>query len=290
MNSAWIMALGAGVANAGVAAVSKAAERSHCRAAPYGLVASGVAGLLAFLTTLGGEAAWGDWRLWAFGGAMGALYLAAIAAMLRANRLWPPSIVWSMANMAFVVPILLSALFLGERLSWVDAVIVAGLAFMLVGLADKPSPAGSAAGVGHSPALARWLLLGLVFVTNGLLMLGFKLFGILLPDQRSACLVAVMFGCSAVLAASMQARSGAFRVNRAEAGWGLATGAGSGLAGLALLLAMQLPAAAAFPVIQGTSLAGGVLLCALIFRERLTPRKIVALAIGLGAMALTAWR
>jgi hypothetical protein len=33
-----------------------------------------------------------------------------------------------------------------------------------------------------------------------------------------------------------------------------------------------------------------VLLCALVFRETLTTRKLVALAAGLGAMALTPWR
>ena len=63
-----------------------------------------------------------------------------------------------------------------------------------------------------------------------------------------------------------------------------------GLSALAMLTAMQLPAAAAFPVIQGTSLAGGVLACALVFRESLTQRKLAALAVGLGAMVLTAWR
>ena len=56
---------------------------------------------------------------------------------------------------------------------------------------------------------------------------------------------------------------GPFRFAAPEVGWGLGTGLAVGLAALALLPAMRLPAAAAFPVIQGTSLAGGVLLCAL---------------------------
>ena len=287
-----------------------------------------VAGLTAFLSAMGRTSAWGDGGLWVFGGSMGALYLAAIAAMLRANRWWPPSLVWSAANMAFVLPILLSALFLGERLSWVDALIAAGMLLMLFGLAGGPESAGKAAGDalpsggaapatkaegdrspaggagpagepesagkavggGLPPAQTRWVLLGIVFVTNGLLMLGFKLAGVLLPAQRPACLVTAMYGSGAVLAALLQVGRGGFRANRAEAGWGLATGAATGLSALALLPAMRLPAAAAFPVIQGTSLASGVLLCALLFRERLTPRKLAALAVGLGAMALSAHR
>ena len=47
MNTAWIMALGAGAANAGVALGGEAAERSRCHAAPYSMVAFAVAGLTA---------------------------------------------------------------------------------------------------------------------------------------------------------------------------------------------------------------------------------------------------
>ena len=292
MNIAWIMAVGAGVANAGVALAGKAAERSRCRATPYSLVAFAVAGLTAFLTTLGGGSAWGDWRLWAFGGTMGALYLVAITAMLHANRWWPPSIVWAAANMAFVLPILLSTLILGERLRWVDALILAGVVFMLIGLTGTTaldSNIDTAAAQPHSGS-TRWLLLSIVFVTNGVLMLGYKLFGVILPGRPSACLVAIIYGCGAGLAAVIGASRGALRVKRAEAGWGLASGIATSMAVLALLTAMQLPAAAAFPVIQGTSLAGGVFLCALVFRERLTLRKLAALVVGLAALALTLLR
>jgi multidrug transporter EmrE-like cation transporter len=256
------------------------------------LVAFVVAGLTALMTTLGSETAWGDWRLWAFGGTMGALYLVAITAALRANRCWPPSIVWASANMAFVAPIVLSALFLGEPLRGMDALIAAGVALMLAGLAE-PAPSDSHradAGDGRPSPGARWALLGVVFTANGLLMLGYKLFGVALPTQPSASLVAATYGCGALLAAVVQASHGPLRVSRAEFGWGLGAGAATSLAALALLGAMQLPAAVAFPVVQGTSLAGGVFLCALVFRERLTPRKLAALAAGLGAMVLTLWR
>lgn len=292
-NTALLMAAAAGVANAGVAAASKAAERSRCRLAPYGLVALGVASLTACAPALSGPSDWRDWRLWAFGGVMGALYLAAIASMLRANRLWPPSVVWSAANMAFVLPILLSALCLREPLRWLDAAIATGFVLMLLELTREAAAAGNQPDAATSPTpatAARWLLLSVVFATNGLLMFGFKLFGVWLPGQRAPCLVAVMYGSGAALALGALLARRSFSVTRTEAGWGLATGTAVGLAALALLPAMQLPAAVAFPVIQGLSLAGGVLLCAWLFCERLTPRKLLALAAGLAAMALAGLR
>lgn len=287
---AWAMAVGVGVCNSGVALAAKGAEHTGCRAMPVGFVTFAVAGLMAFITTLGGTSAWGDLRLWAFGGTMGLMYVAGTAVMLRANGCWPPSIVWSTANMAFVLPILLSAMFLGEPLRWMDLIIVAGVAAMLAGLAE-PGGAGATDKSGRCvSSQQRWILLAIVFALNGAMMLGFKLFGILLPGRSSACLVVAIYGSGAVMALVVQAFRGKIGISRNEFRLGVGGGAAMSLSALALLAAMRLPAASAFPVIQGTSLAGGVLLCALVFRERLTPRKLVALAIGLSAMILTVWR
>jgi len=145
MNIEWAMAVGVGVCNSGVALAAKGAERARCRVVPYCLVAFAVAGLAAFVASLGGAVNWADWRLWAFGSAMGALFLAAMAVMLHANCCWPPSIVWSAANMAFVLPILASAAVLGEPLRWMDAAIVGGVALMLAGLTDQRVKGGTAA-------------------------------------------------------------------------------------------------------------------------------------------------
>jgi drug/metabolite transporter (DMT)-like permease len=128
-----------------------------------------------------------------------------------------------------------------------------------------------------------------VFVANGLLMFGFKLFRRVLPEAHPASLIAAVYGCAAVLAAGWAGR-GLATPKRKEVLYGLGAGAASALAGLGILGAMGLPAAAAFPVIQGVSLLGGVLLCALVFRERLTVRKLAALAVGILALLLTRWR
>jgi multidrug transporter EmrE-like cation transporter len=219
---------------------------------------------------------------------MGGLFLVAVACMLRANRVWPPSAVWSAANMAFILPILLSALFMAEALHWLDAGILVGILLLLAGLADPAAPAATVAAESRSER--RWLLLAAVFVTNGLLMFGFKAFGTLLPQVGSSCLVAVMYGCGALVALVLHAWRGSFRFTRAEAGWGAATGGATGAAVLLLLPSMSLPAAVAFPLIQGTSLVGGVLLCALLFRERLTLRKFGGLACGVIALVLAGMR
>lgn len=293
MDYAWMMALAVGGCNSFVALFSKAAENRHCRTAPFCLATFGVAGITAFLTAFSVSAPWGDWRLWLLGATMGLLYIAATAAMLRANACWPPSIVWSGANMAFVVPILLSALFLKEPLRWIDAAIFAGVILMLAGLADRvDGAAATAAGERNaSPTPSRrWLPLALVFVTNGALMMAFKLSAVLLPCRPPACLVAVIYGTGFAMSAIIMYAQGDLRLNRKEALMGLGAGTASSLSALAMLVAMRLPAAAAFPVVQGLSLSGGVLLCAASFHERLTSRKIAALAIGLGAMALTIWR
>ncbi len=283
-----LAAFGSGLANAVMAMASKGAERSRCRLAPYSAVALGTAGATAFGVALAMRAVWSAWALWAFGIVMGALFLSAVASMLKANRDWNPSMVWSTANMAFVAPILLSALTLGEALRWRDGVIAAGLLVMLMGLAE-PASAVSSDLSAPSPGRRR-VMLAAVFVTNGLLMFGFKLFGVLLPGVKSSCLVAIMYGSGAVAALALFALQGPFRVSRAEAGWGLATGTATSAAVLALLPTMQLPAAVAFPTIQGTALVGGVLLCALFFKERLTLRKLGALLCGLAALVLAGMR
>jgi len=289
MDIAWAMAIATGVCNGGGALAGKAAERGRCRPAAFALVVFAVAGAVAYATTLGSHVSWNSGALWAFGIIMGGLYLAGATVMLLANRYWTPSLVWGTANMAFVTPILFSASFLGEPLRAMDAAIALGVGLMLAGLAAGGASAGGGASEPAASAWLRWGLLAAVFAINGLLMFGFKLFGRVLPGAHPATLIAAVYGCAALLAAVWVGR-GLTTLKRTEAGYGLGAGAASALAGLAMLGAMRLPAAAAFPVVQGVSLLSGVLLCATVFRERLTVGKVAALVVGLGTMALTIWR
>lgn len=296
MNVEWLMALAVGVCNSCVAVTAKAAEHTRSRAAPFLVVAFGVAAVTAGLAAVwsaaaGGPAAvWSDWRLWLFGAVMGVLYVAANLVLIAANGCWPPSIVWSAVNAAFVIPIAISAAFLGEPLRPIDAVIFAGVAVMLVGLYDPGRRPDGAAAEPRGVAGSRWLLLGLVVATNGALLILYKLFGVLLPGRSPAALVAILYGVGCVLSAALLAAQRGFGFRGSELLLGLASGAANGLAALAMLGAMRLPAAQAFPVVQGSTLAGGVLACAAVFREQLTPRKLAALAAGLAATVLTVFR
>ena len=136
----------------------------------------------------------------------------------------------------------------------------------------------------------RWIALGAVFLTNGLLMFGFKVHTMLAPGASPACLSAVMYGGGSLLAWGIYLGKRQTTLVRAEVGWGLATGVGTGTAILLLLPAMGLPAAVSFPLIQGTSLAGGVTLCALIFRESWSLRKTGALLVGMATLLLAGMR
>ena len=229
---------------------------------------------------MGRLAAMGVWRV------LGALYLGAIVSGLWANRLWPPSLVWSTSSMAFLLPILCSAALLGESLRWIDLLIVAGMLAMLAGLI---TPAIDKDTVEQNTS-KRWAALGTVFLINGLLMFGFKLLPRLAPGMSSACFSAVMYGSGSILAWGWYLGTRQSMITRTEARCGAATGIGIGLAMLALLQAMHLPAAVAFPLIQGISLAGGVALCAVIFREPWPPRKTGALFMGIIALLLTGMR
>jgi len=286
MTSAILMALGAGVANAGVAVSAKAAEQNANRPAPYAALTLGVAALTAAGVALIVRGVWADWRLWAFGIVLGSLYVCAIGGTLWANKMWPPSLVWSTANMAFLLPILFSAVLLREPLRWIDLATVLGVGVMLAGLA---TPAAGLETAARSRA-ARWGALGTVFLTNGLLMFGFKLQSVLAPGASTSCLSAIIYGCGSVFAWGWYLGQRHTEVTHAELRWGATAGVGTGMAILALLHAMHLPAAVAFPLIQGTSLVGGVALCALIFHELWSWRKTGALALGIIAMLLAGIR
>lgn len=283
----WFFALGVAGGTAINAVLAKSAERRGCRVAAFSLVTFGVAGVADLAIAMADGAVWCSPMLWGFGLAMGALYMAASAVSLHGNRCWPPSVVWAAANAGLVVPILVSVL-LGEPLRLIDIPILTGIGLMMVGMTEV--------GGGGTPAVSkvsvwlRWLLVGAVFVSNGLIMAGFKMFPRIMPGQSSASMVAVTFGFALFLALVMHLRGERRVITRSEIGHGLGMGILMGISTVLLLGAMSLPAALVFPVIQGISLVGGAVLCAIIFRERVTWRKVSALAIGSMAIVLTVWR
>jgi multidrug transporter EmrE-like cation transporter len=229
---------------------------------------------------------WFNYRLWILGTVMGVLLYVAIVTMVRANRLGPPSLPWTMANLALVVPVMLAALFLKEKLQLIDGVSLAAFGGMLLAFGRGSSRAEVA--VGNRSALV--LLLILVLLTNGFLMFGFKLNSLLPAGGNTSALHAIMYGTGCLLAWLDECRKPYRKYHLKEVFFGGCMGIGSGIAILLLLLAMKLPAVVVFPVVQGISLLGGICITALIYREHLNRWKITGVILGLAVILLSVWR
>jgi drug/metabolite transporter (DMT)-like permease len=284
----YAAAVGAGLATAGVSLCLKAAERHECRPRAYGLAQLGIATLLSLAVAVAQGANWTGGWFWVLGLAAGALMYGAIPIMIAANRVSPPSLVWAMANMGLLLPILGSAVFLDEPLRPLDAIVLALFAGLLA-LFQRGTRAAQDTRPGSRAKVV--LLLAAVLAVNGLLMFGFKINGMLFPEHASGRLSAVMYGTAALLALIQfrgwrelrEIRSGEWR-------WGSAAGLASGTSILLLLPTMRLPASVAFPIIQGASLLSGCLLTALVFRERLNKWKLAGILLGLAVLILAVLR
>ena len=244
-------AVGAGLATAGVSLCLKAAERHECRPRAFGLAQLGIATLLSLTVAVTQGANWTGGWFWVLGLATGTLMYGAIPIMIAANRLSPPSLVWAMANMGLLVPILGSALFLYEPLQPLDAVVLALFAGMLAAF-HRGTRAAQDTRPGHR--LRVILLLAAVLAVNGILMFGFKINGRYFPEQVSGRLPVVMYGTAALLALiQFRAWRELREIRTGEWRWGSAAGLAGGTSILLLLPTMKLPAGVVFPVIQGAS-------------------------------------
>jgi multidrug transporter EmrE-like cation transporter len=212
----------------------------------------------------------------------------AIPIMIAANRVSPPSLVWAMANMGLLLPIVGSSVFLHEPLRPLDAVVLALFAGMLAAFQRGTRAAGDA----HSASRTKLvLLLAAVWAVNGLLMLAFKINGAWFPEHASGRLSAVMYATAALLALSQhRGLRGLGAIRSGEWRWGSLAGLASGTSILRLLPTMRLPAGVAFPIIQGASLLSGCLLTALAFREHLNCWKLAAITLGLAVLLLAVVR
>ena len=207
----FLCAVGAGLVNTLCAVTVKGAEHHGCSPAKIGVLALTTAGLVSLIVAWPQAGSWLDWHLWMLGVPMGVLSYACIKSMMRANGLGPPSLPWVMANLAMVVPIALSALFIKEPLCWMDGVGLAAFLGML----------------------------------------------------------------AAFVLGSLHAED---------------VGGGNGTAILLLLVAMKLPAVVVFPIVQGVSFLGGIIVTAIIFKEHVNRWKIAGVILGVTVILLSVWR
>jgi len=281
-------AVGAGLATSGVSLCLKGAEQHECRARAFALAEFALATILSLVVAGAQGAVWSGMGFWALGVTTGVLMYGAIPIMLAANRVSPPSLVWAMANMGLLLPILASALLLHEPLQPLDAVMLTLFGGMLLAFGRGTQ---AAADTRRDARLTSVLLLGAVLVVNGLLMFAFKLNTVLFPGLASARFSVVMYATAALLAlAQFRGWRALADIRAVEWRWGSGAGLASGASILLLLPTMRLPAGVVFPVIQGASLLGGTLLTAWAFRERLNGWKLAGILLGLAVLGLAVVR
>ena len=282
-----LCAIGSGLSTAIVAVTIKGAEHHDCPPSRFSAITLTIAGVISLVVAGTQPGAWSDYRLWILGAIMGLLYYTSTVMMVRANHLGPPSLPWTLANLALIVPVALAALFLKERLQLIDGISLAAFGGMLLAFMRSSARKGEIA-AGHRAALV--LLLALVFLTNGFIMFGFKLSSLLPAMVNTSALPAIIYGtgCLAAWLNEYRKPQRAFRLKELYMGGG--AGIGIGASAFLILLAMQLPAMVVFPVVQGISLVGGIFATALIYREHLNRWKIAGIILGLAVILLSVWR
>jgi len=282
-----LCALGAGLANTVVALSVKAAQHSRFRPSRFTALAmigaGAISGIVAGLTA----GSWNNWRLWALGIVLGGITYGCVTLMLRANRHGPPSLPWAMANLGLILPIGLSAFFLGESLRGTDMVCLVVFCGMLLAFVRGTTHAGD---VQRGHGLTLMLLLATVWLLQGTLMFGFKLNAFLPGDINRSALTPIICLTAGVLAWLDEWRQPREAFQWRHLGWSLAMGGANGTSILLLLVAMKLPASVAFPIIQGVSFLGGIVVTAVVFHERLNLWKWLGIAFGLGVICLAVRR
>jgi drug/metabolite transporter (DMT)-like permease len=185
---------------------------------------------------------------------------------------------------AFLVPVGFAILFLHEPLGGATALgigcILAGIFLMSCTPQQK--------GAGERPAVhPRWVFLILL----AFLMSGGPRIGQTLTKAHHVDDVLYLFLSYAIGAAPLAAISGRRASQRAALPWGAAAAVASYLGVFFTLKALErLSPQVVFPI----SLSGPILLglgCSLAFRERITPRGWLGIALGLGGIAiLSVWK
>lgn len=275
MLTEWIFAFLAAGANAGIGISIKGAQTNGCRTSFYGVVGC-IAGLFCvalFLPFLPGP----RWITGAWGiGAVGGLCFAGATALnVAANRMGSPSVAWSIANMGLLVPILLGWC-AGEPPVLQDLFMVIAFSMMLIALnRGTCSERKSASGGWKYP-----LLLAMVFIVNGLVMLTFKWNQWAFPEANKASMLCAAYATSAICFAIQSVLHGVSMPRKPEWSWGLFFGFMLAATQVLMQLSMKLPAAIVFPIVQGGSLLGGVLLMAFIFKEKLNLWKAAGILLG----------
>ena len=267
----------------------KRAAARQCDQAGFAVVFLLTATTVTGVGTLFDTTPWDDGSLWILGVGMGACFYLALVLMLAANRRGPTSLSWMAISLSLIIPLTLSALWLGESFGVVGFLILAvfGLIVYVLRRGAKAEETALKANERASPVF--WILLAALFLANGAYQFGGKLKFAWFGGAASAGYAAIVYGAALALAVAVHAATGAPRLSVREWSCGALSGVCVGVGFLLQLAAMRLSAAVVYPLSGGISMVGGVALMAIVYRERINRWKAVGLALGVVILVLSAF-
>ncbi len=259
----------------------------------YGSILAGIAFLITFGYSFFETSAWSDPRLWGIGLAAGALFIACIWLYTLANQVGPPSTSWPVLNLSCIVAIVLSVAILpGERFVWIDALIIAFFAGMIVVLNAGMKADNQATQSRVHPLF--WPLVLTAFTLNGVFLFVLKIKEAAFPAGNNGATLALCYGSTGVALALCHLitcrRRNTIPWRGQDVAAGLMAGAGAGLGNIFVLKAMSLPAVVVLPICLGLPLIGGVVAMTLLYRERFNRAKVISLFIIVALLLLTIFR
>lgn len=258
------------------------------RILPFLAVFTGITGIAnlgySFLKT----SDWTDPRLWLLGVLAGALYVVDILALMKANSLGPASVVWTVINMALLLPVAAAGLFLNEPLYKVDISLILVFTLMLYAFSKGVENSGE---VKPENRKAFYFNLFLVFFANGMFMVLIKVREYVFDGGNAGAHGTIAYlSCSLIGLILHLLKSEEKAVKRDEWRAGFVSGFLNGFGFILQMISLALPAVVVFPLNQGISLLGGVVLTMVLFKERINRPKLIGFALGAVLLALTVMR
>lgn len=266
----------------------KMAAQRQSRTPAFVVVFSISGGLITGIIALLDKSSWLEPDLWLLGGSMAPLFNSAIYFIILCNRRGPASMSWTVLNLGLILPIIISPLFLGEQVLWVDPILVVLFAIMVLifgrGL-------GGTRFNREKKLSSYFMLLAGLFLSEGLFLFGNKMKFILFGQANTGALTFIVFLLGGILAlVTHLAVSRSLLIRADEWAAGGLTGLCSGVGTIFFLSAMSLPSTVVFPTSSLMALVAGILLISYFYREIIDKYMLLGIALGLVVLAFAIFR
>lgn len=266
----------------------KRTSDTGCRILPFIMGFAFVTALFMVAASLFTDTHWSDARLWYLGVAAGFDFVLVVYLLMSANKMGPASIVWTLTNLALLVPIAVFALAYDEPLYSTDTITIAIFCLMVFSFTRGVNRAGE---VKPAHMLLFALVVSGLYLSNGAFMVLSKLKESFFGQGNSAAFGAIAFITATIASGLLHAATAVDKqLKRSE--WEMSAKAGvvNSLGFLCFVASMGLPAIVAFPVNQGISLLGGAAFTAVLFKERINREKLVGFALGFALLLASVFR